>query len=76
MNIETKSNFQKKFEDLLEQNKRLFEDVELQQVSADHAAAQSANLFKTFVNDMRYPSEVKAHFASGMQTENTQMFKQ
>lgn len=55
-----KTKFQSDFEVMLEINKRIFEDVELERISAESAAIASANLWTDFINNMRYPNEAKA----------------
>ena len=64
-----KTDFQKSFEDLLERNKRIFEDVELNRLSADAGAVASAKLISSFINDIRYPAESKVVILSGVHTD-------
>jgi len=64
-----KTDFQKSFEDLLERNKRIFEEVELNRMSADAGAVVSAKLISKFINDMRYPLESKVVIHSGINTD-------
>lgn len=56
----TKTPFQKKFEEICQQNMQVFEDVELGSITAKEAAIKSNYLFEKFINEMRYPSEIKA----------------
>lgn len=60
-----KTDFQKSFEDLLEKNKRIFEDVEFNKISSDVGAVASAKLISQFINNMRYPVESKVVIYSG-----------
>lgn len=73
MQSQPKTEFQKSFEQLQQQNKQLFEDVELNSKSADEAAIASASIFQQFINKMRYPSEPKLNIISGNTNENTQV---
>lgn len=71
-----KSEFQKEFEELLQQNKQLFEDVELNSKTSDEAAISSANLFQQFINKMRYPDESKIIILSGNENGKTQFLNE
>ncbi len=73
MQSQPKTEFQKQFEELLQKNKQLFEDVELNSKSADEAAITSARNLQQFINKMRYPSEYKLNIISGNTNENTQV---
>jgi len=56
----TKTPFQKKFEEICQQNMQVFEDVELGSITAKEAVIKSNYLFEKFINEMRYPIEIKA----------------
>jgi len=56
----TETPFQKKFEEICQQNMQIFEDVELGSLTVKEAALKSNYLFEKFINSMRYPHEIKA----------------
>lgn len=56
----TKTPFQKKFEEICQQNMQIIEDVELGSLTVKEAALKSNCLFEKFINNMRYPDEIKA----------------
>ena len=76
MAYQTKSEFQKELETMLERNKQIIEDVELKQLTADGASLASSKLFCDFINSFRYPGESKAKILSGLENESTQILNQ
>lgn len=73
MLFKPKTEFQNEFEDMLQVNEQLFEDVSLKRKTPDKANIASAKLILDFINKMRYPNELKLIFKSVKENDDQQM---